>query len=387
MFASAPFTRPHGGRHELLRPVQDFTAAAVLVLTALASSAAAADLDTRNVILITIDGVRIQEIFAGMDPVLAEHSKSVKDSDIELVRERYWRETPQARREALMPFFWRTLAPQGVVLGNKTNGSSVVVRNRILWSSPGYSEILTGEPQPDVVDNTLVRYHHRTVLEHVRAELKLDTHEVAQFGSWDGFKTIAASSDDAIYMNGAYDPVPAHLSSPRMDYLAELRHQIMGLWEESANDVISFRLALGYLEKNRPRLMWLGFGQSDDWAHADRYDRVLDYLHLVDGLLEELWERLQASDAYRGEVTLIITTDHGRGLTGKDWIDHDATIPGSGDIWLAVVGPDTPDRGEVSPAPTVYQSDIAATLLQFFELDVRDFNPDAGPPIKGTLVQ
>jgi hypothetical protein len=379
--------RPYVGLLRLLGPARRLTPAAVLVLTVLASSADGAELNTRNVILITIDGVRVQEIFGGMDPVLAAHSESIEDSDIELARERYWRETPEARREALMPFFWRTLAPQGVVLGNKANGSSVLVRNRTLWSSPGYSEILTGEAQADVVDNALVRYSHRTVLEHVRNELKLDRHEVAQFGSWDGFKTIAASSDEAIYMNGAYDAVPAHLSSPRMDYLAELRPQIMGLWEESSNDVISFRMALGYLEKNHPRLMWLAFGQSDDWAHADRYDRLLDYLRLVDRLLEELWETLEASDAYRGKLTLIITTDHGRGLTGKDWVDHDAAVRGSADIWVAVIGPDTPDRGEVSPVPTVYQSDIAATLLQFFALDFREFNPDAGPPISGTLVR
>jgi len=30
-----------------------------------------------------------------------------------------------------------------------------------------------------------------------------------------------------------------------------------------------------YLKKNRPRVLWLGLGQSDDWAHARRYDLVL----------------------------------------------------------------------------------------------------------------
>ncbi|MGH8166336.1 MAG: hypothetical protein ACREQ1_03815 [Woeseiaceae bacterium] len=366
------------------RHMRKSLASAALVAALLAGSAAADNPPSHNVILITIDGVRIQEIFAGMDPVLAEHSESMEYSEIAQSRERYWRETPQARREALMPFFWSTLAPQGMVFGNKSVGSSVKVRNGILWSSPGYSEILTGEAQRDVVDNSLVRYPHRTVLEYVRSELQLRTHEVAQFGSWEGFKTIAASTDDAIFMNGAYDRVPAHLSSPQMDYLAELRPQIMGLWEESSNDVISYRLARDYLVRNRPRLMWLAFGQSDDWAHADRYDRLLSYLRLVDGMLEDLWEVLQASEAYRDKTTLVITTDHGRGLTGKDWVEHDASVPGSDDIWVAVIGPDTPDVGEVSEAATVHQSDIAATILQFFDLDYRDFNPDAGPPIPDT---
>jgi phosphopentomutase len=132
--------------------------------------------------------------------------------------------------------------------------------------------------------------------------------------------------------------------------------------------------------------MWFAFGQSDDWAHADRYDRLLDYLHLVDGLLKELWETLQATDMYRGRTTLILTTDHGRGRTAGDWVEHDAQVPGSEDIWIAVVGPETPDVGEMGAAPTVYQSDIAATILQFFDLEYRSFNPDAGPPIPGTRI-
>ncbi|MBK6286735.1 MAG: hypothetical protein IPF49_03650 [Gammaproteobacteria bacterium] len=117
---------------------------------------------TENLILITLDGVRIQEFFPGMDPLLADSAAKRGISEDEIVRERYWRETPEQRREALMPFFWKTLAPLGVVLGNPARGSSVQVSNTIRWSTPGYSEIMTGEAHPEVRDNTPVRYPHRT---------------------------------------------------------------------------------------------------------------------------------------------------------------------------------------------------------------------------------
>jgi len=39
----------------------------------------------------------------------------------------------------------------------------------------------------------------------------------------------------------------------------------------------------------------------------------------------------------------------------------------------------------VSNHPGVTQSDIAATMLQYLGLDHRKFNPDAGPPISGSL--
>ena len=60
-------------------------------------------------------------------------------------------------------------------------------------------------------------------------------------------------------------------------------------------------------------------------------------------------------------------------------------IAGSEDIWIAVVGPDTPDRGELAPYPTVHQADVAATLLSFFALDPRKFNPEAGPLVAAAL--
>ncbi len=330
---------------ERRRPTR-IAAGLVALVGGLLLSVASAAAEDRNVILVTLDGVRIQELFAGMDPVVAADEAQSGIYDIEVTRRRYWRATPEERRAALMPWFWQTLAPAGMVLGNQARGSRVTVRNPLWFSYPGYSEILTGQPQPDVQSNDLVRYPHETVLDYVKRKLELPPTQVAQIGSWDGFRMAASRSDGTFFMNGAYDLVPAALSTPEMDELGALRKQVMGLWEESSNDALTFRLALAYLKKHQPRVMWLGLGQSDDWAHARRYDRLLDYLNLADDFLEELWRTVQSMDRYRDRTTLIITTDHGRGRTPKDWVDHDTGIQGSQDIWIAIIGPDTPAIGE-----------------------------------------
>ena len=339
----------------------------------------------RKVVLLTLDGVRTQEIFGGMDDVVSANDADSGIDEPEVTRKRYWRPTARERRETLMPFFWKTLAPAGMVLGNQSLGSTVKVRNSQWFSYPGYAEILTGQPQPDVLSNDIVRYPHETVLDYVHRAMKLRSTDVAQVGSWDGFKMAASRGDGTFFMNGAYELVPAALSTPEMDDLGRLRTRVLELWEESSNDAITFRIGLAYLRKFQPRLVWLGFSQSDDFAHARRYDRVLDYLHTADGFIEELWTTLQSSDAYRGRTTLIVTTDHGRGRTPKDWADHDAGIPGCDDIWIAIIGPDTPALGEVRDHASVSQSDIAATILQYLSLDYRQFNPKAGPPIPGSL--
>jgi hypothetical protein len=368
-----------------LRRLRHAAAAFVALFGCLLLAAASAAAEERNVILVTLDGVRIQEFFAGMDPSIAADEKLSGIEDNAVTRGRYWRETPEERRKALMPFFWQTLAPAGMVLGNQARGSKVTVRNPLWFSYPGYSEILTGQPQPDVLSNDLVRYPHETVLDYIHRKLDLKPTEVAQIGSWDGFKMAASRSDGTFFMNGAFDLVPTGLSTPEMDNLGALRRQVMELWEESSNDALTFHLGLAYLRKHQPRVLWLGFGQSDDWAHARRYDRLLDYLNLADDFLEELWRTVQSHDRYRDRTTLIITTDHGRGRRPADWVDHDTGIQGSQDIWIAIIGPDTPAIGEVSDFPDVTQSDIAATMLQYLGLDPHDFNAAAGPPVPGSL--
>jgi hypothetical protein len=338
-------------------------------------------LHTRNVILVTVDGLRIQELFGGMDPVVSRKEKRSGIYDLERAKKRFWRDTPEERRAALLPYFWETLAPQGIVLGNKWKGSSVQPKNPHLFSAPGYAEILTGQYQPDVVSNDVRRYPHKTVLEFVRRELGLGKLQVATIGSWDGFATLSSSQEGAIFTNAGYERVPADVATPRMAYLGDLQFEIMALWEEGRSDAVTFNLALEYLKARHPRLLYIALGESDDWAHARRYDRLLDYINVLDGYLKTLWETVQSLEAYRGRTTLIVTTDHGRGTTPSDWVDHDEGVEGSADIWIAVFGPDTPRRGEVAPYPTVHQADIAATLLRFFALDPRSFNPAAGPPI------
>lgn len=357
----------------------------VSIWLAAMGTASAGELKTRNIILVTLDGVRIQEVFSGLDEVIAVHDEQDVYSEIAQARQRYGGATATARREALMPFFWGSLAPQGIVLGNAGLGNHVKVQNQMLWSSPGYAEMLRGRPLPAVADNSSVRHAQRTALEVAREQLDVPPGQVTEFGSWDGFKLAAASRDDAFLMVGAYDTVPPGLSTPQIDNLAGLRRQVMGLWEEGSNDVLTFRMAQAYLIAQHPRVMWLALVNSDDWAHADRYDRYLEYLHLADSLLADLWNTLQSIDQYRDQTTLIITTDHGRGLQGSDWAEHETTIPGSDDIWMAVIGPDTPDIGEVQEEGTAYQGQVAATMLQFLGIDYHLLSPEAAPPLVGAF--
>lgn len=337
---------------------------------------------TENLVLLTLDGVRVQEVFGGMDPVVAfarNRRSGIYDPD--RARRLYWRDDADGRRRALWPFFWETLAPQGVVLGDAGRGSRVTLRNPHAFSAPGYLELLTGRFHPDVTTNDARRYPHATVLQAIRKELGLRPEEVAVFSTWDALGLFASSEPGAIFVNAGYERVPAALSNPVMDALGDYQEHVMALWEGYRTDMPTFHLALEYLKAHRPRVLYLALGETDDWAHARRYDRLLDGLRLDDDYMRILWETLQSIEAYRGRTTLIVTTDHGRGRTAKDWVDHGEGIAGSEDIWIAIVGPDTPARGVLGPFPTIHQADVAATMLDLLGLPRGALPPEAGPPI------
>ena len=126
----------------------------------------------------------------------------------------------------------------------------------------------------------------------------------------------------------------------------------------------------------------MGLGDTDEWSHARDYPRTLEALHRTDVFLRELWTWLQSQPQYRDRTTLIVTTDHGRGQTVKDWGDHGPGLEGAQDIWIAIAGPGHPRRGEWSDAPALRQGQVAATIAAEFGLDYSEQDAKADPPIQ-----
>ena len=338
-------------------------------------------LKTEYVVLVTIDGLRNEELFGGADPKLLNNSKRSGAKDQAKLKERYWRKTARERRETLLPFFWGTLAKQGVVLGNRELKSFVDVSNPHHFSYPGYAEIMTGQPQETITSNKAVRSPHETVLEYVRRKLDLPVEKVAAICSWSVFNAITARVDGSIFCNAGFEAVPSKYLTQVMRSASEAQFRLTTPWDTVRQDRSTFSIANEYLKSQQPKFFYVALAETDDWGHERRYDRVLQAAHYFDESLRALWATLQGSDRYRGKTSLVILTDHGRGHTVDNWVSHNSKIPGSAEIWIAVIGPDTPDRGEENSAGTYSQSQVAATILRFYGLDHRDFNPGSARPI------
>ena len=335
-----------------------------------------------NVVLITIDGARTEEIFGGLDlDVLRSTLRSNQKVEETSWYKRFWATTREERRRKLMPFFWSLVTEHGSIAGDPQAGSAVHLRNRHWFSYPGYAEILLGEPHDDVIkSNDPVRNPYPTVLEAIREGKGLPAEKVATFAGWSVFNEINEHAEGSTLINAGVEGLEAAGDDVRA--LNTLQAQATTPWDGTRFDVFTFKLAMTHLASARPRVLYLALDETDDWAHDGRYERVLDALSRTDTYLEQLWTWLQAQPDYRGRTHVLITTDHGRGHTPEDWRNHGANVKGSGEVWIAFASPRMSQRGPWRGHAPLSTSQVAATLASWMGIDWNAARPGAGLPIR-----
>jgi hypothetical protein len=358
---------------------------AILILSLASFEQAAAQLKTRNVVLIVSDGLRWQEIFTGADPTLLNEHGGIWATPEEL-RRNFWNDNPVERRKMLFPFLWGTVAPRGQIFGNQHKGSIAQVTNGMYFSYPGYNEMLTGRADPRINSNEFGPNPNTTVFEWLN-HLPEFRGKVAVYATWDVFKNIFNEPRSHLPIQVGWDPPEKGTLTPRQELLNELYRTTTRLDDEDVWDSFLQIPLIDYVRSERPRVLFVGYGETDNWAHAGRYDLVLESAHQFDKFVQQLWETMQSMPEYRGQTTFIITTDHGRGGGLEAWKEHGVDEKGSENIWIAVIGPDTNALGERENTVAVTQSQIAATVSAFVGKDFHQSAPDAAPALPGVLPQ
>ena len=345
-----------------------FSGLALGFLVSLTGEAGAPNRPAHNVVLVTFDGVRVEEMFDGLDPAVLESAlegRRLADSDS---YRRFWAPSREERRLKLMPFFWGTLMKShGAVTGDRARGRHVRVRNVHRLSYPGYTEMLTGAARDETIHgNEPRRSPHPSVLQMLARQLHLQPEQAAVFASWDTIGLIAESEPGRLFVNAG--PARYAHDDPVVQRLSELQFDTPTPWDRVRPDAYTFEFALAHLRAHHPRLLYVALDETDDLAHDGRYEAVLEALHRYDRWLERLWDELQSDRFYRGRTSLVITVDHGRGRTPRDWRQHGAGIEGSDDIWVALAGPPEARRLWESATPRL-QGDVAALLARLMRAE------------------
>jgi len=336
-------------------------------------------LKTRNVALIVSDGLRWQEVFTGADPNLLNDQHGGIWAEPERLRRDFWNDDTAERRRMLFPFLWSVVATQGQIFGNQNKGSIARVTNGLAFSYPGYNEMLTGRPDPRIDSNEFGPNPNTTVFEWMN-QFPEFRGQIAVYATWEVFKNIFNEPRSHLVMQVGWD-LPAKGSlTPRQELLNDLYRTTTRLDDEDVYDSFLQVPLLDYVKTAHPRLLFVGYGETDNWAHSGRYDLVLESAHHFDQFVRQLWETMQAMPEYRDQTTLIITTDHGRGGGLEEWKEHGIEQKGSENIWMAVIGPDSNALGERTDTPTVTQSQIASTIAALLGRDFQHaFSGTAAP--------
>ncbi len=313
---------------------------------------------TKNVFIVTIDGIRWQEIFKGADQEIINNSRYT--SDVSLAKMMYLDSSVEQNRKKLLPFFWNVIEQQGRLYGNREHKNKVNVFNGYKFSYPGYNEILSGYADIRVTSNEPENNLNINVLEFLNS-IEEFNNKIAAFTSWDIFPYILNKERSGVPIYSGYDSV-AENDDFDLHIFNKAQENLIPEKGSTRMDILTFIAASEYIKVNKPKVVYIGFGECDEDAHNGEYDKYLQHLNEADKMIQQLWYYIQSTPEYKDKSTLIITTDHGRGKKKNKWTDHDVLVKGSGDTWIAIMGPDTSPKGEMQLPQQLYQRQIASTI-------------------------
>ena len=338
----------------------------------------AQDYKTENIILVTLDGMRWQEVFQGADSLLVGDQALVKNPK-SLVKD-FWDDSPQKRRELLMPFFWNTLANEGQLYGNRSYGNKVDNSNKMWVSYPGYNELLSGfADDKRITSNDKIDNPNVTLLEYLN-QMDEFKGRVLAFGSWDVFPFIINEKRSGVPVNAGFDFAEGENLTPEEVLTNKLQAEIRGPWDGVRLDAFTQSYTMSALKNKKPKILYISYGETDDWAHDNQYDQYIWSARQTDAYIKEIWDFVQSHAQYKDKTTMIITTDHGRGITKTSWRNHGSSVPEGGEIWMAAIGPDTPSTGELQSQGQWHSAGIARTIFQLLGMEYPD--EKAGKVIK-----
>jgi hypothetical protein len=337
-----------------------------------------------NLIIITTDGYRWHEVFEGMDSVIADNPK-YNEHDSDYIFKTYWNDDVQERRKLLMPFLWSTIEAHGQIYGNRHYNNNVDNANPYWFSYPGYNEIFTGYPDTAVNSNGYKANPNVTVLEFLNHQPKFKG-KVAAFGAWDAFDRILNEQRSGIPVFSAFDSVGGKNPTANEQLINAMRTEGYKPWlKEECLDVFTQYSAMEYLKKKKPKVLYISYGETDEWAHAGKYRSYLDAAHQVDAWIKKIWEFVQNDPQYKNKTAIFITVDHGRGDKEKEkWTGHNNKIEDAHEIWFAVMGPGIRATGEIKEPMQLYQEQFAQTMAKLLGYTFKADHP-IGEEIKSVI--
>lgn len=300
------------------------------------------------VVLVVLDGVRWQEIFGGTDAALAAGSPlALEDA------------------AALMPNLHTLRIERGASLGGTPRGH-IHASGPNFVSLPSYREIFSGRAVADCTDNECDRIARDTVVD----ELRDRDRKVAVFSSWEKIELAASARPRDVVVSAGRPPGDDTDPWPGVGPFRR---------DRATADV-----ALAHLERERPDLLFLGLGETDEYAHRGDYAGYLSALKGADRVLGELLAALDRMGERGARTHVLVTTDHGRSASFRH---HGKSFPESSRVWLVASGPRIEARGDLDDRGDRRLRDVAPTIRFLQGLPPEAPAADRGIVIEGLFTK
>lgn len=327
---------------------------------------------SENLFIIITDGFRWQEVFQGADSVLINDLSFTPDTST--IKSMYWSNDLEERRKKLMPFFWNVVVKKGQLYGNRELDNKVDAANLYAVSYPGYNEIFTGTTDIFISGNSKKKNPNINVLEFLDKQEEFSG-KIAVFSSWDVFPYILNNDRNNLHINSGYQLLENKEQSVVSNMINSVQENGIEYKSATRYDMLTFAVAREYIKNHSPKVAVIGFGETDDFAHAKRYDLYLQQANQFDHMVAELWHMVQSTPAYKDKTSFLITTDHGRGKTAKHWSSHGTFINGSAQTWLALMGPNIKPNGEINASQQIYNKQLTETIANLVGQDFKARTP------------
>ena len=316
-----------------------------------------------RIVLVTIDGVRAEDVFDGADKTLRPGSNVDAFTS----------------PDALMPRTRQLVKTRGVALGADRFGcGSVRTASGANVSLPGYLEIFTGR-KTHCRDNNCDRTKLHTVLDEAAA---VGITPVASIGSWEILDRAVSNGAPGVFVaDGTLRwPGSRPIANDVLEQLVATGERAdaypgHGRYRPDAN---TSAIALEYLRTALPAVLHVGFGDPDEYGHRNDYPSYLSSIRDADAFIGKVADTLDAMGDIGSRTTVIVTTDHGR---NRDFQHHGAFSLTSARTFVMAFGPRVAVRGVACPSRDVTLADIAPTMRVLMGLPP-DASPDAGRPIE-----
>jgi hypothetical protein len=308
-------------------------------------------------VLVTIDGVRWEDVFAGYDDDQAP----------------------------LMPNLHRRVREAGALVGGPGCANDMRASGPNPVSLPGYIEIFSGRIEPSCTYNDCPFTPVDTFLDDVRAAPGTAATDVAVFSSWSpygrtvakGSRVIVSAGGDARAVNKVADDgalrayLAAGAAAPAFPGYADYRP-----------DAHTGRAAARWLELARPRMLVVGLGDPDEYAHRGDVAGYKSALRAADDLIGELVATAARLGPEGKKTTFLVTTDHGR---AKMFTQHGWLWPESQRVFFAAFGAGVQPRGVACAKAPLKLAHIAPMMRAL--LGVPRAGEDGGPLAQEILAE